>query len=125
MSRRKLLALIAASVAGAMIPSLVPTVASADSVLVYASDRQCVARWLNNPDKFHIDDLDITDNDYCYVQYGYSGTNLPNRISHPQDVSDYGAYPVNTGSNGRIYWKVCKERQDDPDICSAVVNHVT
>lgn len=115
----------AALIGGTLAMSLFTSSASADSGLVYASNEQCVARWLNNPDKFHIDDLDTNDNDYCYVQYGYSGTNLPNRISHPQDVSNYGAYPVNTGGFSRIYWKVCKERNHDPDICSSVKNNAT
>lgn len=121
MKLRTLAGMSAVGLVGLLLPS---TSTHADSIRIYASNRQCVARWINNPDKFNIDDLD-DDNDYCYVQYGYSSTNLPSRIAHPQDVEEAASYPVNTGTNARIYWKICKERQDDPDICSSVQNNVT
>lgn len=95
-------------------------VAQADSPVVYASGTQCEAKWLSASNQFRIRDNDLGDSDYCYVDWGWSSGNLPNRFSNPQDVGGYFYYTVNVGTHTTIYWKVCKERQNDPDICSSV-----
>jgi hypothetical protein len=121
MKRMVVLAVLAASLV--MVP--LGSTASADSPVIYASGTQCEAKWLSGSNQFRIRDNDLNDSDYCYVQYGWSSSNLTNRISRPQDVGGYGYYTVTVGSYSTIWWKVCKERQNDPDICSSVRGDVT
>lgn len=95
--------------------------AIADSPEIYASGKQCKAKWLSGPGAFRIWDLDVHDDDYCYVQWGFSEDTMDSRFSRPQDVGGYGTYSIGEpGCEGVIWWQVCKERQHDSDICSEV-----
>ncbi|MEU6720329.1 hypothetical protein ABZ897_53510 [Nonomuraea sp. NPDC046802] len=97
------------------------TPALADSPIVTASDGQCAAKWLSGPNDFRIWDKDTNDSDYCYVHYSFQSDHSPfSRISHPQDVGGYHDYHIlNPQGRPVIYWKICKERQNDTDICSS------
>ncbi|WP_445518694.1 hypothetical protein [Streptomyces sp. NEAU-174] len=97
-----------------------PSLAVADTPWVYeSSKRQCAARWLSSQNQFRIDDRDLNDDDYCYVDFSWVASHEPEmRRSHPQDVPGARDYSVSVGGRDVIHWQVCKERQDDPDICS-------
>ncbi len=96
-------------------------VATADSPIVGASGNQCLAQWISSGDKFKILDNDLFDSDWCYVDYSWESDHTPrSRVSRPQDVGGWGTYPVavEPGST-KVYWHVCKERQNDSDICAS------
>lgn len=118
MHARTTLRLVALATALPATLALIGT-AVADSPVISASGGQCKAQWLSSPNQFAILDNDVYDSDYCYVQYGWSSGSLTNRISRPQDVGGWGYYTVTIGGSV-IWWKVCKERQNDSDICSSV-----
>lgn len=104
---------------------LTGNVAQADSPVITASGGQCEAKWLSSPNQFRIRDNDLADSDYCYVDWGWSSGSLTSRFSNPQDVGGYFYYTVNVSGHSTIWWKVCKERQNDPDICSSVRSDAT
>lgn len=108
-------------VAALLCGTLLSAAAIADSPEIYASGKQCKAKWQSGPGSFRIWDLDLDDDDYCYVQWGFDKEMMDSRFSRPQDVGGSGSYPIGeAGCEAEIWWKVCKERQDDPDICSSV-----
>jgi hypothetical protein len=85
-----------------------------------ASGGQCYAAYWGGS-SFYIEDADNFDSDYCYVLYNWNAGG-GGRINHPQDIAGLWAYTVSVtpGSTG-VDWQVCKERQNDPDICSGWV----
>lgn len=97
-----------------------PAPAAADSEWIFASERQCKARWDSSANYFQIDDQDTTDDDYCYVRHSFQADHDPfSRIAHPQDTAVTKKYPVpGADAYTYVYWKLCKERQNDNDICS-------
>lgn len=99
--------------------------AQADSPVVTASGNQCEATWLSSPDQFRIRDNDTDDSDYCFVDWGWSSGALNSRFANPQDAGGYFYHSVNTTGKANIWWKVCKERQADPDICSTTRQDAT
>ncbi|WP_327354605.1 hypothetical protein [Streptomyces sp. NBC_01304] len=99
--------------------SLTTGTAQADSPIISASGGQCKAYWDRSENAFYIADKDNHDSDWCYVDYSWSSSHSDkHRKSVPQDLdTKYHKRPV-TIEGRTIYWHVCKERQDDPDICS-------
>jgi hypothetical protein len=90
-----------------------------------ASGGQCRAAWNAPTNAFHISDGDLNDSDWCYVQYGYATQNLRYRESIPQDrQGSFSRSADDVAGNKYVYWKVCKERQNDPDVCSGVYQSV-
>ncbi|MER6364780.1 hypothetical protein [Kitasatospora sp. NPDC001527] len=97
-----------------------PGQAMADSGVVSASNGQCEAQYLSGPDWFGIRDVDNNDSDYCYVDYSFnSNHSASSRISRQQDINTNWGYYGITATNSYLWFHVCKERQNDPDICSA------
>lgn len=87
----------------------------------YASSNQCQASYNSNfGTYFRIRDNDLNDSDYCYVNYNFVGPNdaYLMRWNAQQDAPGYQIFPTDTGSNKTVWWHVCKERQNDPDVCS-------
>ena len=87
-----------------------------------ASGGQCLGQY-NHGATFYLNDNDGNDNDYCYILYTWSAGG-GGRINHPQDygVGNWYAYDVSgTPGSTSVSWQVCKERENDPDICSARV----
>jgi hypothetical protein len=106
--------LVAAGVSVALV-GLVASDASATQLSV--SDGQCYAEF-NGGTAFDVLDNDNFDSDYCYVLYDWD-TGGGGRINHQQDVSGWYSYLVSAPSTASsVTWRVCKERQNDPDICS-------
>ena len=94
--------------------------AAADSAVIKASGGQCEATWQSAPNRFRVRDNDLHDSDYCYVVYAFNRSlSNASRWNRAQDVGGYAYFGVG-GSHSLIYFKVCKERQNDPDICSSV-----
>ena len=94
--------------------------AIADSPQISASHGQCAAKWHSSSGAFEIWDKDHKDHDTCYVKYGFTKDELHSQRNHP-DVPNSRTYPVEeAGCEQTIWWKVCKQRQDDDDICSSV-----
>ncbi len=85
-----------------------------------ASGGQCRGDWHADDDHFWILDNDVFDSDYCYIDYRWANVGGGGRFSAVQDVGGwqgpYNASPPG-GATG-VEWRVCKERQNDPDICS-------
>ncbi|RPE37165.1 hypothetical protein [Kitasatospora cineracea] len=104
----------------------IPGQASADSGVISASNGQCEAQWLSGNDWFGIRDVDNGDSDYCYVDYSFNSDHSNrSRVSRQQDVNTNWGYYGITVTSSYIYFHVCKERQDDPDICSGWVTATT
>ncbi|MFK4186907.1 hypothetical protein ACI2L4_23240 [Streptomyces sparsogenes] len=120
-SKRKTARRIGLGVAALCFSSLLATgTASADSPVIQASGGDCRAWWSSSANEFGIRDADNNDNDWCYVDYSWQSDHTPAyRLALPQDEDTrYHYFPVNVNSE-TIYWKVCKERSDDPDVCSS------
>jgi len=100
--------------------AVVPAVAHADSPLITASNGQCGGKWYSGPNDFRIWDLDLADDDYCYIHYSFQSDHDPfSRIALEQDSTQSGEYHVlNPEGRSVIYWNLCKERQNDNDICA-------
>ncbi len=114
---------------GALCLGLVVTAtgpAAADSDIINASGGQCQGQWLSADNQFRIRDADNDDSDYCYVDYSWNSAHTErSRVSRPQDINtNWGYYDV-TVTAQVIYFHVCKERQDDPDVCSRWVSATT
>ncbi len=66
------------------------------------------------------------DDDYGYIDYGptSSSKNSGKRRVKIAEDSDIGQWQARTpdlsGIGGTIYFKVCEERENDPDFCSNV-----
>ena len=89
-----------------------------------ASNGQCWGNWHPGDHQFFILDNDRADSDYCYINFTWlrNGTDIGGggRFNAQQDVGGWqGAYhdPPPSGAT-HVRWQVCKERQNDPDICS-------
>ncbi|WP_406114936.1 hypothetical protein [Kitasatospora purpeofusca] len=96
-----------------------PGQAMADTGVITASGGQCEAQWLSGNDWFGIRDVDNNDSDYCYVDYSFnSNHSASSRVSRQQDINTNWGYHGITVTSNYIYFHVCKERQNDPDICS-------
>jgi hypothetical protein len=114
--------------AGALLSTVTGvSAAGADSPVITVSNNQCAAQWLSGPNQFGIEDRDVNDNDYCYVRYGWSSgdTNTVGRYNNPEDVKGWNYYNVNVTGHSTIWWKVCKERENDPDICTGYRSDAT
>lgn len=84
-----------------------------------ASGGQCLGGY-DNGGIFFINDNDGGDSDYCYILYTWNAGG-GGRINHPQDYDpgNWYAYQVSgTPGSTEVTWSVCKERENDPDICS-------
>ncbi|WP_150251456.1 hypothetical protein [Nocardiopsis deserti] len=85
-----------------------------------ASNEECAGQWLHATNQFRLQDRDLADDDWCYIDYRFEGRDNTGRYSIPQDQSS-GWYYSNTidnpGAVPRIEFKVCQERQNDPDLC--------
>ncbi|MGH3697785.1 MAG: hypothetical protein ACRDRX_28035 [Pseudonocardiaceae bacterium] len=102
--------------------------ALADSGEIYSGGgSDCAGLWRSGPEEFSIMDRQGgDDNDYCYIEYG-PAQKLTNgkrrRVTIPED-SSIGAWQTRTpdlsGIDKMIYFKVCEERENDPDLCSNV-----
>jgi hypothetical protein len=94
---------------------------ASSTVVKTASGGQCRAAWMAASDSFSMRDGDLNDSDYCYVRYGFSSGTLNYQVSIPQDAQGtFNRYASGAPGNKTIYWKVCKERQNDPDICGTL-----
>jgi hypothetical protein len=123
---------------------LVVTPASADSGVIYSGGgSDCAGEWLDGPEDFRLADrAGGKDNDYCYVEYGSDKklSDIKRRLTIPEDglvsgveriiddgQNDAGDWfirsPDLSGIRNQIYFKVCEERENDPDHCSNVVGH--
>ncbi|MER7708638.1 hypothetical protein ABTX81_37885 [Kitasatospora sp. NPDC097605] len=81
---------------------------------------------LSGPDWFGIQGADNNDSDYCYVDYSFdSSHSTRSRVSRQQDVNTNWGYYGITVTSSYICFHVCKERQNDPDICSGWVTATT
>lgn len=92
---------------------------------VSASGGQCWGNHASGTTTFYIKDNDGNDDDYCYINYNWN-TGGGGRINHPQDynVGNYTAYLVSKPQGATsVSWRVCKERQNDPDLCSSYHSH--
>ena len=121
MTKRTWLIPAAAGSAILLYPSM-PAVAE-DLGPVYASGTQCEGQYDDNdngsPLQFGIRDNDRNDDDYCYIDYGFAANDLSRRITREQDAFGYEWTSISPPSGKKtVYWKLCKERQNDPDICS-------
>jgi len=103
-----------------------PTPASADSGVINSAGNDCSAYWDSDGNAFFIrDNAGGDDNDYCYVDYGatqaQAAGSSARRLTIPQD-SSIGNFqrrvPDLSGIGDQIYFKVCEERENDPDLCS-------
>lgn len=113
----------AALALGAMATALGGSPANATDKETWASGGQCRGNY-NHGATFFIMDADGSDSDYCYILYNWSAGG-GGRINHPQDygVGNWYQYDVNgTPGSRSVDWRVCKERENDPDICSAWVH---
>lgn len=89
----------------------------------------CSGLWKSGPNDFWIrDNAGGNDDDYCYIDYGKSakqaGGSNARRISLCEDcfVDQWRAFtnPDLSGIGEQIYFQVCEERENDPDLCSNV-----
>jgi len=117
---------------GAGVAVLSGAPAFADSPTITASNGQCEAKWFSaNPvDTFRIRDDDLNDSDFCYVDFSFSSESGVNASGHGrvqvgQDVGGFHNFGVGNGGSKTVWWKVCKERQNDPDICSSIRSDAT
>lgn len=99
--------------------------ASADSGVINSAGNDCSGQWLSGPNQFRIrDNAGGSDDDYCYIDYGGSAGSVGRRISHPEDccVGSWRNYNPDLSGIGAssLYFKVCEERENDPDLCSNV-----
>lgn len=120
-------ALMMATGAGTVV-ALAAAPAVADSPVVTASGGQCEAKWISSNEQFRLRDNDVNDSDYCYVHYALTQpdvANNPSRAQANQDVQGYQYRSTGLANGKTVYWKVCKERQNDNDICSSVRNDAT
>jgi hypothetical protein len=90
--------------------------------IVTASHGQCRARWSEGFGALRVHDADTEDHDRCYVRYGGEGEALGNQASLEQDEPGPRWFDLYRASlpGESVRWQVCKERQNDPDICSDV-----
>ena len=116
-----------AATAGVLMTTMLSGTAVADSPTITVSGGQCAGKWQSGYNRFWIEDRDVQDSDYCYIRYGWASGdgNTVGRFNHPQDSKDRGYYPVNVSGHSTIWWKLCKERQNDPDICTSYRQDVT
>lgn len=116
------LAAVAGGVAVAAVAPAGP--AFADSGVIYSAGGDCAGQWRNSAGAFYImDRAGGDDNDHCYVDYG--GTpSLGKRLTIPTDsrVGEWQRRVPDMAGVGRnsMYFKVCEERENDPDLCSSV-----
>jgi hypothetical protein len=102
------------------------TPAFADSGVIYSGGgSDCAGRWMNSRgDEFALmDRAGGDDNDYCYVDYGGSPS-LGKRLTIPEDshIGEWQYRKADMAGVGKnsMYFKVCEERENDPDLCSSV-----
>lgn len=87
----------------------------------------CSGFWTSrHPYQFGLrDNAGGSDDDWCYIDFG-AGPGLGRRVSIPED-SSIGNWQYRRadmgGIKGQIYWRICEERQDDPDLCSSIHNN--
>lgn len=105
-------------------------VATADSGIRWVheddsyTDQDCAGQWLSGPNDVRVKDGDLQDDDYCYVEYSLhykDGEPVdPERFDIPQDWDSYWYHDhvENPTAEKWIWFKVCQERQDDPDLCT-------
>jgi hypothetical protein len=119
--------IVGAVAASALLLSTSP--ASADSGAIYSGGgSDCVGMWLSGSNVFQIADLaGGKDDDYCYIDYGPSRKLADRRLSIPIDSSignwQVVASPDLSGIGDQIFFKVCEERENDPDLCSNTVGY--
>jgi hypothetical protein len=89
----------------------------------------CLANWHSqldhrpNAGRFGLmDRAGGSDDDYCYVEYGpWEGGAFQRRVTIPED-SLIGRWQYRTpdlgGFGDRVTFRVCEERDHDPDLCS-------
>lgn len=89
----------------------------------------CAGSWTDRHDPYAFGLMDRAgggDDDWCYVDYGPRQDQLYRRVSIPED-SRIGEWqyraPDMGGISGSIWWKICEERQNDPDYCAGPYNH--
>jgi hypothetical protein len=114
-----------ALIGAGVVVGLFPDPAAADSGTIYSAGQDCAGRWQDSQgNRFQLmDRAGGGDDDYCYIDYGGSA-NLGKRVTIPED-SSIGSWqtrrPDMTGiGNDSMYFKVCEERENDPDLCSSV-----
>jgi hypothetical protein len=90
----------------------------------------CSGRWHSLSEASHggqfslRDNAGGSDNDYCYIEYYPAGGSR--RVSIGEDTSIGSWQYRNTDLSGigdQITFKVCEERENDPDLCSSVHTH--
>jgi hypothetical protein len=128
-------AMVGGACTGALLAVPLADAALADSEVIGVSfdngngNYQCFGKWWTDGGQgwFEIADNDLDDSDYCYVSYGWASgdSNNAGRFNNPQDVKGWNSYPVNITNHPTIWWKLCKERQNDPDICSVYMHNST
>lgn len=108
---------------------LMPTSSAADSFVINSAGSDCSGLWKSGPNDFWIrDNAGGNDNDYCYIDYGNSaaqaGGSNARRLTLCEDcyVNEWRVFanPDLSGIGTQIYFKVCEERENDPDLCSNV-----
>ncbi|MFF4374789.1 hypothetical protein ACFYZX_15440 [Nocardiopsis dassonvillei] len=84
------------------------------------SNEECAGQWLHAKNQFRLQDRDLADDDWCYIDYRFAGRDNTARYSIPQDQSStwYVSPSIdNPGAVPNIEFKVCQERQNDSDLC--------
>lgn len=108
---------------------VLPPSATADSGEIYSAGNDCKGQWLSGPNDFRImDRAGGGDNDYCYIDYGstkaIAGGSSARRLTLCEDCYvgqwRYFTNPDLSGIGSTIWFKVCEERENDPDLCSNV-----
>lgn len=91
----------------------------------------CAGRWHSQSESSHGGEFSLMDraggddNDYCYVEY-YTDGGRSRRVSIAEDsqIGQWQYKPADLSDIGSsINFKVCEERDNDPDLCSDVHNH--
>jgi len=88
----------------------------------------CSGYWtsFHNPYQFGLrDNAGGSDDDWCYIDFGPTEGTMNRRVSIVEDsnIGQWQYRPADMGgiAGPTIWWKICEERQNDPDLCSS--NH--
>ncbi|WP_152520875.1 hypothetical protein [Nocardiopsis halophila] len=82
------------------------------------SNEECAGQWLHRWNEFQLQDRDLGDDDWCYIDYRFEGQENFSRVSIPQDIAGWKKIPVKNFTGApRVEFTVCQERQNDSDIC--------
>lgn len=109
---------------GALALTAGPATAAESGVIYSGGGSDCAGKW-DGTYFYLMDRAGDGDNDYCYIDYG-STPKLPEkrRVSIPIDDQintwQQTEPPDLSGMTGTVYFKVCEERENDPDLCSNV-----